>query len=126
MEFKNGKKYKNLDPTKRYSKEQEKSIAKETLGKTTRRSGAGIFEKGDVIAEKWHIEAKATKHDSYALKLSEWSKVQRQAIAHSKIPSMVVDFMSDTGTGYDDRVVLIDYPSFIRLIELVNQESRET
>ena len=45
-------------PTRFYSKRQEESIAKSLGGSRQLNSGAGNFQKGDVIVDEWVIEAK--------------------------------------------------------------------
>lgn len=45
-------------PTRFYSKRQEDAIAKSLGGARQLNSGAGNFQKGDVIVDEWVIEAK--------------------------------------------------------------------
>lgn len=57
-------------PTRYYSDKQEKQIAKATGGKQTKNSGATCFEKGDILTDKFLLEAKTktTSSDSISIK----------------------------------------------------------
>ena len=60
-------------PTRHYSSRQEKSIAKAVGGKQTKNSGATTFQPGDVMTDKWLLEAKTcTKPKKQFTLKEEW------------------------------------------------------
>lgn len=64
----------NKKPTRYYSNNQEKHVAKELSGKQQPNSGATMFGgKGDVVADNWLIECKTctTAKESFSIK-KEW------------------------------------------------------
>ena len=74
-------------PTRFYSSKQEKQVAKELGGQTTKNSGATMFGgKGDVTTEKFLIEAKTkTSHSESISVKKEWlEKNRKEALFMSK------------------------------------------
>ena len=79
-------------PTRFYSNQQEKSIAKAVGGNQTANSGATPFTKGDVLTTSFLLEAKTktTHADSISVK-KEWiEKNRREALFMGKKYSAVV------------------------------------
>ncbi len=66
-------------PTRHYSKQQEKIIAKALGARVTPNSGATPFIKGDVLTDRFLIEAKTctTDKNSFSIK-KEWIEKNRQ------------------------------------------------
>ena len=77
-----------MKPTRYYSKQQEKKVAKATGGKRTANSGATPFQKGDVITTdgRWLIECKTKTKDSQSITIKEdWLlKNEEEAFAMGK------------------------------------------
>lgn len=69
-------------PTRHYSDKQEKSIAKALGGKQTANSGATPWEKGDVLLDKFLLEAKTKTSSSKSISIQkEWlEKNQKEAL----------------------------------------------
>lgn len=75
-----------MRPTRYYSKQQEKKVAKAVNGKRTANSGATPFQKGDVATQDWLIECKTKIKDcnSFTIK-EEWLlKNEEEAFAMGK------------------------------------------
>ncbi len=77
---------------KKRSQKQEKKIAKAVDGKVTPASGAIPFWKNDVHSEYWHIEAKYTDKNSYAINKKMLDTLTKEAQKNWKLPSLVVEF----------------------------------
>lgn len=105
-------------PTRYFSDKQEKSIAKAVGGKQTANSGAGAFQKGDVLINgdsSWLLEAKTktTHADSIAIK-KEWfeKNLYEAAEMGKKYTALVFNF----GPGEENHYV-IDEWLFLELVE---------
>ena len=75
-----------MRPTRYYSKQQEKKVAKAVDGKRTANSGATPFQKGDIETKDWLIECKTKTKDcnSFTIK-EEWLlKNEEEAFAMGK------------------------------------------
>ena len=73
-------------PTRYYSSQQEKTVAKSLGGKRQPNSGATMFAKGDVVADSWLIECKTRTQpsDSISIKKSWIEKNSVEALFLSK------------------------------------------
>lgn len=82
----------DIQPTRYYSKKQEKSVAKAIGGRITPNSGATPFRKGDVSDDKWLIECKTCVKDqkSFSMKEEWFAKNTQEAIAMRKEYTAVV------------------------------------
>ena len=75
-----------MRPTRFYSKQQEKAVAKSTGGKVVANSGATRFNKGDVVTEHLLIECKTktSPTNSFAIKKEWLEKNKEEALAMGK------------------------------------------
>lgn len=102
------------------SVKQEKRVAKRLKGKQTFLSGGGKFEKGDVLTEKFFIEAKtrATAQSSITVK-KEWiKKAEEQAFAMGKENFAIAINFDPNGETY----YVINERLMQQLNEFLNQE----
>lgn len=72
------------------SQQQEKSLAKKIGGKVQIASGALSSFKGDVVHEKYLIEAKYSDSNEYRLALQTWNKIKKEAHEVDKMPLLEV------------------------------------
>ena len=79
------------DTDKERSIKQEKKLAKEFKGMRTLNSGA-LFQKNDVWAKRFSIEAKTTKKNSYSTNILDLQKMCEHAATQSKIALFLVEF----------------------------------
>lgn len=79
---KDGKK----EPTRFYSSKQEKSVAKKFSGNVTKNSGATMFQKGDVMLDKFLVECKTKTSPSESITIhKEWlDKNEKEALFMGK------------------------------------------
>ena len=92
-----------MRPTRYYSKQQEKQVAKAVRGMRTANSGATPFQKGDVITRDWLIECKTKVKDStsFTIKRDWLSKNAEEAFAMGKQHSaLCFDFGPDSERYY--------------------------
>lgn len=95
--------HQNGRPTRYYSKQQEKKVAKKLNGVRTANSGATPFQKGDVVTKDWLIECKTkTKDCSSFLIKEEWLlKNEEEAFAMGKNNSaLCFDFGPNANKRY--------------------------
>lgn len=118
-----------IRPTRYYSNEQEKKIAKAVGGKQQSNSGATQFAKGDIISDDFLIEAKTTTSEkkSFSIKREWLEKNKEEAFAMNKHYNALCFDFGDGG----DRYYVIDEKTFKLLknyVELDNymEESNET
>lgn len=107
-------------PTRYYSKQQEKKVAKKVGGRRTANSGATAFSKGDVVTTDWLIECKTKTKDcsSFTIK-EEWLlKNEEEAFAMGKNNSALV---FDFGPSANKRYYVISE----RLFQLLQQYLEE-
>lgn len=79
--------------SKKKSKKQELSIAKEVEGKTTIASGSLWFQKADVKNDKFLFECKITKEKYFNVTEKIWDKIRKQAVKDGlREPVLVIDF----------------------------------
>lgn len=90
----NGQKVKNIP--KYYSDRQEKHISKFLGGKVQPGSGCGAFNGGDVLTERFLIEAKTTTYSRKQIQLSleYFTKAKKQAFEQRK-PYNAIAFRFD-------------------------------
>lgn len=106
-------------PTRYYSKQQEKKIAKAVGGKRQANSGATAFQKGDVITDQFLIEAKTKTKDckSFTVKEDWLLKNEEEAFAMNRDSALCFDF----GPSANKRYYIISE----RLFDLLQQYMRE-
>jgi hypothetical protein len=102
-------------PTRYYSKQQEKKIAKAVGGKRQANSGATAFQKGDVITDQFLIEAKTKTTDckSFTIKEDWLLKNEEEAFAMNRDSALCFDF----GPSANKRYYIISE----RLFDLLQQ-----
>ena len=89
-------------PTRYYSKQQEKKVAKALGGRRTANSGATAFQKGDVVTGRWLIECKTKTKDcgSFTIKEDWLLKNEEEAFAMAKDPALCFDFGPSANKRY--------------------------
>ena len=107
-------------PTRYYSKQQEKKVAKYVGGKRQPNSGATPFYKGDVITDEFLIECKTKTTDckSFTIKEDWLLKNEEEAFAMGgKYPALCFDF----GPSANKRYYVISEPLFQMLQEYLKE-----
>ena len=106
-------------PTRYYSKQQEKKVAKKLSGKRQANSGATAFQKGDVITDQFLVECKTKTKDSKSFTIKEdWLlKNEEEAFAMNRDSALCFDF----GPSANKRYYIISE----RLFDLLQQYMRE-
>ena len=107
-------------PTRFYSKQQEKRVAKAVGGKRVANSGATMFGKGDVNTSKFLIECKTCTEPrkSFTLKQEWFDKNKEEAFAmHKDYSAVVFDF------GDGEQHYVIDENLFRKLIKYLEGEN---
>ena len=106
-------------PTRYYSKQQEKKVAKRLDGKRQANSGATPFQKGDVITDQFLIEAKTKTTDckSFTIKEDWLLKNEEEAFAMNRDSALCFDF----GPSANKRYYIVSE----RLFDLLQQYMRE-
>lgn len=91
-----------MRPTRYYSKQQEKKIAKAVGGKRQANSGATAFQKGDVITDQFLIEAKTKTTDckSFTIKEDWLLKNEEEAFAMNRESALCFDFGPSANKRY--------------------------
>lgn len=89
-------------PTRYYSKQQEKKVAKKLGGKRQANSGATAFQKGDVITDQFLIECKTKTKDSKSFTIKEdWLlKNEEEAFAMGRESALCFDFGPSANKRY--------------------------
>lgn len=89
-------------PTRYYSKQQEKKIAKAVGGKRQANSGATAFQKGDVITDQFLIECKTKTTDckSFTVKEDWLLKNEEEAFAMNRDSALCFDFGPNANKRY--------------------------
>lgn len=75
----------------------EKRIAKLTGTRRTPGSGARWHSKGDLKSSTELVEVKATTKKSYVLKLATLEKIEAEAAAQDRDPSLIIEFTTPRG-----------------------------
>ena len=107
-------------PTRFYSNQQEKRVAKTLGGKQVPNSGATPFFKGDVILKNWLIECKTvTKVQKQFTLFKEWliKNTQEAFEMNKKYNALTFDF------GDGEQFYVIDERTFKKLVELLEEEN---
>lgn len=89
-------------PTRYYSKQQEKKVAKSLGGKRQANSGATPFQKGDVITDQFLIECKTKTKDckSFTIKEDWLLKNEEEAFAMGRDSALCFDFGPSANKRY--------------------------
>lgn len=106
-------------PTRFYSKQQEKRVAKAVGGKRVANSGATAFSKGDVRTNSFLLECKTCvePRKSFTLKKEWFDKNVEEAFAmHKDYSAVVFDF------GDGENFYVIDERLFRKLVECIEGE----
>ena len=106
-------------PTRFYSNQQEKFVAKVVQGKQVSNSGATAFHKGDVVTDSWLLECKTctTEKKSFSIKKDWLTKNAEEAFAMGKeFNALVFDF------GDGDRFYVVDERTFCKLKEFIPED----
>ena len=111
-----------MRPTRYYSKNQEKKVAKAVNGKRTANSGATPFQKGDIIAKDWLIERKTKTKDcsSFTIKEDWLLKNEEEAFAMGKNNSALC---FDFGPSANKRYYIISERLFETLKNYLQEEN---
>lgn len=111
---------KDNQPTRYYSKLQEKNLAKKIGGKQIINSGATMFQKGDVVDDRWLFEAKTvTKpQKSFSIK-KEWieKNIREKSFMGKEYHAVVFNF-EPAGENY----FVIDEQTFLHLKSMLDKE----
>ena len=109
-------------PTRFYSKQQETQVAKNLGGKTTKNSGATMFQKGDLTLDNWLIEAKTkTSHsDSMSIKKAWLEKnLSESLFMGKKYNALVFNFGPN-----EDNYYIIDENLFKELVFYLDNKDK--
>lgn len=81
---------------KERSKRSEKRAAKFFQGRLQPASGAlkSVFAKADVKSDKFLVDDKVTKNESYSLKIETWRKLSKEAWHNNRRPIIRIAFDS--------------------------------
>lgn len=107
-------------PTRFYSNQQERKVAKAVGGKQTANSGATAFSKGDVRTESFLLECKTCTEPrkSFTLKQEWFDKNKEEAFAmHKDYSAVVFDF------GDGENHYVIDEWLFQKLVKYLEGEN---
>lgn len=107
-------------PTRFYSKQQEKRVAKALHGKVTANSGATAFSKGDVTTDMFLLECKTCTEPrkSFTVKKEWFDKNREEAFAmHKDYSAVVFDF------GDGENHYVIDENLFRQLIDYLKEKN---
>ena len=109
-------------PTRYYSKQQEKKVAKAVKGKRTANSGATAFQKGDVTTKDWLVECKTKTKDcsSFTIKEDWLLKNEEEAFAMGKNNSALC---FDFGPSANKRYYVISERLFEILKNYLEEEN---
>lgn len=109
-------------PTRYYSKQQEKKVAKKLHGKRQANSGATAFQKGDVVTKDWLIECKTKTKDcsSFTIKEDWLLKNEEEAFAMGKNNSALC---FDFGPSANKRYYVISERLFEVLKSYLEEEN---
>lgn len=103
-----------VQPTRHYSKKQEKQVASKFDGKRTLNSGATPFSKGDILTEDYLLEAKTkTSHSNTITIHKEWlEKIKKEALFMGKPNEALIFNFGPNENNY----VIISEDLFYKLI----------
>jgi len=80
-----------IKKNRKRSRLQEDRLADSLCGKKTPNSGAASI-KGDIILEDFRIECKNCEKQSFVVKLSEFLKIEKEALDAGKMPALIFSF----------------------------------
>ena len=107
-------------PTRFYSKNQEKKVAKAVKGKRTANSGATQWSKGDVTTDNFLLECKTHTEfrKSFTIQHEWFEKNKEEAFAmHKDYSAIVIDF------GDGENHYIIDEKLFLMLLEYLKNSA---
>lgn len=109
-----------MKTTREVSSKQEKCIAKVIGGKRTSNSGATKFDKGDIVAGDWLIEAKTCMEPkkSFTIKKDWLVKLKEEQYATSKLYSSLCFDFGDSNNRY----YIIDEATFKYIKDLIDNK----
>ena len=109
-----------MKPTRFYSSQQEKEVAKAVGGRQVVNSGATKFNKGDVRTDDWLFECKTSTSAkaSFSVKREWLDKNRQEAFAMGKQYNALV---FDYGNG-SNRYYVVDEKTFLKMKEAFNNE----
>lgn len=90
-------------PTRFYSSQQEKKVAKAIGGKTVANSGAANFVGGDVKSDNFLVECKTTiePKKSFSIKQEWLDKIEQEAVGmHKQGFALCFEFNADENKRY--------------------------
>ena len=104
-------------PTRFYSNQQEKKVAKVVSGKQTANSGATAFSKGDVTTDEWLIECKTCikEQSSFSIKKDWLEKNREEAFAMGKYNHALCFDFGDN----NQRFYIVDEKTFLKIKEML-------
>ena len=108
-----------MRPTRFYSTQQEKKVAKTVSGKRTANSGATKWSKGDVVTDRILFECKTHTEfrKSFTVQHEWFEKNREEAFAmHKDYSVVVIDF------GDGEQHYIIDEQMFKILLDCINKE----
>lgn len=111
---------KNNNATRYYSGKQEKNIAKSINGNLTCNSGAYQFSAGDVVTERWIVEAKTCMEakKSFSIKKDWLDTLKEEMYASNKdYRALCFDFGDEK-----DRYYILDENTFKYVKELLDSQ----
>jgi hypothetical protein len=98
-------------PTRSYSSKQEKSVSKAVGGKVQKNSGAGLFEKGDVVTSgvnSFLLECKTKTSASESITIrKEWFEKNKQECLLTGTPHQAVVF--NFGPDQENHYIIDEY-----------------
>ncbi len=99
-----------LSKSHRRAPKQERELAKRGRGRLVPGSGSGA-EKGDIkkYQEVFRVEAKTTKHKSFAVTRDMVRKIEEVALSHGELPAIIVEFIDETGKPQMEVAVVPTY-----------------
>lgn len=101
-------------PTRHYSTKQEKYVAKEFNATRTKNSGATMFQKGDLLMDKFLLECKTKTSDADSISIKkEWlEKIVKESLMMGKdYCALIFNFGPSSQKNY----VIIDEDTFKEL-----------
>ena len=109
-----------MKPTRFFSKNQEKQVAKNLSGKVIPNSGATAFAKGDVALDDFLIECKTkvSPCTSFSIK-KEWITKQRMETLSMRKDNWAIAFQYEPK---GENFYVIDEKTFKMLLDLLNRQ----